>query len=594
MFKNLNPKWDLDSYFPGGSDSPELAAYLETLEKDIRALSAHVQSLPGDPAQVSFWTNLLDRIQDVSVRMRHAGSFIGCLAAQNDQDRKAIIIGGRSRQLGAALASVLTKLDEFILKVPDADWSRLMEAPELSPIAFNLNERRQRAKDKLPAEQEMLINSLSVDGYHAWGNVYNTAVSKVRIPFERDGKSVVLSAGQASNLMADPDRSVRADLFAKWEKAWTEVEDFCATALNHLAGYRLSVYRARGWEDVLREPLEMNRMSRETLEVMWDTIDRNKERVVAYLQRKKKLLGVHKLSWHDVSAPVGGTGRKVSYDEAANFIVEQVAPFSPRMAELVTRAFKERWVEAEDRPHKRPGAFCSSSPVMKQSRVFMTFSGTVNNVATLAHELGHAYHQSVMNDLPPLAQQYAMNVAETASTFSEMVVADAALRSAKTTEEKVSLMEDKLARSVALLMNIHCRFLFETRFYEERKKGMVSADRLSQLMLEAQKEAFCDTLDEYHPRFWASKLHFYNTGVPFYNFPYTFGYLFSAGVYALAMEEGAAFEEKYVALLRDTGRMLVEDLASKHLGVDLKQPEFWQKAIDVAIADLDEFLELTK
>lgn len=278
---------------------------------------------------------------------------------------------------------------------------------------------------------------------------------------------------------------------------------------------------------------------------------------------------------------------------AAEFIVEQFGRFNPEMASFAEMNFKERWIESEDRPGKRAGGFCTSFPVKKQSRIFVTFSGTMGNLATLAHELGHAYHQQLMNELPPMAQQYAMNVAETASTFAEMITFDADLKNAANEDEKLSLIEDKLQRSVGLLMNIQARFIFETRFYAERSRGMLSVKRLNELMVEAQKEAFAGALDEYHPHFWASKLHFYNTGVPFYNFPYTFGYLFSAGVYAKALADGPAFRDKYAALLQDTGRMRVEDLAMTHLGVDLTKPAFWQEAIDSVTADLDEFLRLT-
>ena len=188
-----------------------------------------------------------------------------------------------------------------------------------------------------------------------------------------------------------------------------------------------------------------------------------------------------------------------------------------------------------------------------------------------------------------LNRAYAMNVAETASTFAEMIVADAALKQAETKDEKLFLLEDKIQRSVAMFMNIHARFLFETRFYEERKQGVVPAEKLNELMEAAQKEAFCDSLGEYHPHFWASKLHFHITGVPFYNFPYTFGYLFSLGIYARALREKADFEEKYIALLCDTASMTVEDLAMKHLGADLTERSFWEDAVRLAVQDVQEF-----
>ena len=187
-----------------------------------------------------------------------------------------------------------------------------------------------------------------------------------------------------------------------------------------------------------------------------------------------------------------------------------------------------------------------------------------------------------------------MNVAETASTFAEMAVADAAVEKAATREEKIALLDGKVRSSVSFFMDIHARFLFETAFYERRRRGPVGVDELNRLMIEAQQKAYRNSLDNYHAHLWCSKLHFYLTRVSFYNFPYTFGYLFSTGIYALARETGTGFEERYINLLRDTGRMRVEDLAARHLGVDLTGPAFWQQAVDMAAAEAGEFLRLTE
>jgi oligoendopeptidase F len=326
---------------------------------------------------------------------------------------------------------------------------------------------------------------------------------------------------------------------------------------------------------------------------MWKVISENKQQLVKYLDRKAEIIGVDKLCWYDIEAPIGDSNSTVTYQEGAQFILQQFEQFGPVLTDFTKMAFEQKWIEAEDRPGKAPGGFCTGFPESNQSRIFMTYSGTPSNISTLAHELGHAFHSYVMKDVHPLNCDYAMNVAETASTFAEMIVADAAVKQAKDKTERLALLEDKLQRSVALLMNIHARFLFETAFYEERKRGVVSAERLSELMVAAQKEAYCDSLNEYHPHFWASKLHFYITDVPFYNFPYTFGYLFSLGIYAKSLEEGKSFENQYIELLKDTGSMSVEDLAAKHLSVDLTKKEFWEKAVSIAVNDVDEFLQLT-
>ena len=591
MFDGLKQTWDLETIFPGGSASPEFSAYLDSLEADLAKLAEGLTT--AGPADAAGWRAELDQLQGLMQRLRHAGAFIACLSAQDVNDKLARQLGGRLRMFHAGFASILTQLDSVIKAEPDDRWEELIGAPELQELSFVLAERRRRAQAMMAPTQETLVNDLSVDGYHGWADLYDLTTGRMSIPLEVEGETVKGSPGQAANRMSDADPAVRRHVMERWEEAWAESADYCALALNHLAGYRLNLYRNRGWESVLREPLENNRMAAGTLDAMWRAIDARKKPLQTYIDRKKRLLRLDHFGWQDVDAPVGRSERKLTYDQAASFIVEQFGRFSPRLAELATRAFEQSWIESEDRPGKRMGGFCTSLPGSRQSRIFFTFSGTMGNLATLAHELGHAYHQHLMNDLPPLNQQYAMNVAETASTFAELIVADAAVDQAADDQEKLVLIEDKLRRAVALLMNIQCRFLFETRFYDERRRGIVGANRLNELMVEAQKEAFADALDAYHPHFWASKLHFYNTWVPFYNFPYTFGYLFSAGVYGRAKEVGPAFEASYTDLLRDTGRMKVEDLAAKHLGVDLTAEEFWGAAVDNVLGDLPQFLRLT-
>ncbi|MEC1376757.1 M3 family oligoendopeptidase [Heyndrickxia oleronia] len=588
--------WDLDVFFKDGSNSEEFRNFLEKIKEEIISFNNEVDN--WDSIQVlheeAKFLELLKKLQTNSQMLTQAGAFVSCLQAQNTLDEKASELKGNVAELRAQLNTILTNFDDKLRRIEENQWKQLLQNPEIKELAFVLNERRELAKEKLPKEQEALVNSLSVDGYHGWGDMYDTLVSQVKIPFEENGEIVELSVGQAHNKFSNPDRNVRATVFKNWEKAWDEKADMFATTLNHLAGFRLSLYKERGWDEVLKEPLSYNRMQKETLESMWQVISDYKKPLTDYLKRKAELLGIEKLSWYDLDAPIGKVNTQFSYQEGAEFIIQHFGKFGDQLASFTKKAFEDSWIEAEDRAGKRPGGFCTSFPVSGQSRIFMTYSGTPSNVSTLAHELGHAFHSYALKNVHPLKRGYAMNVAETASTFAEMIVADASVKNAKSDEERLPLLEDKVQRSVALLMNIHSRFLFETRFYEERKKGIVSKKRLNELMLEAQKEAYGDGLEEYHPLFWASKLHFFITGVPFYNFPYTFGYLFSLGIYAQAQKEGKGYEEKYMALLQDTGSMKVEDLAMKHLNVDLTKRDFWEEGVKLCVKDVEEFLEATK
>lgn len=595
MSKTLRQTWDLETIFSGGSSSETFAVYLKQLEQDIASLNTQVADakVPATVEDTYVYDGMIDQLQDIIARLSEGSAFVSCLGAENQDDKKAVQLTGRIASLHAQLASVKTRFDSLLQQTDDEVWAGWMKRPEIVPISFVMNESRQEAKEKMAPELESLALDLAVDGYHGWGDFYDTIVSKVRVPYEENGETTYLSAGQAANKLQHPNREVRESMLKSWEKAWSEAADYCADTLNHLGGFRLKLYERRGWDSVLKEPLAINRMSAETLDAMWDVITRAKPVLVKYLERKAKLLGVEELSWADVSAPIGESTGTITYDAAAESIVTQFRKFSPRMADFAQMAFDKHWIEAEDRPGKRPGGFCTSLPVSKETRIFMTYAGTASNVSTLAHELGHGYHQHVMDDMEILNQSYAMNVAETASTFAELIVADALIQEADE-KEKLALLEEKIQNTVAFFMNIHARFLFETRFYEKRKEGLLSASDLSELMEEAQREAFCDSLGSYHPTFWASKLHFYITGVPFYNFPYTFGFMFSTGIYAQAQKEGATFAEKYDNLLRDTGRMTVEELAEKHLDTDVTKPDFWQGAADLCIADIEQFLHMTE
>jgi len=591
----LSQTWDLESFFPGGSSSPDFRAHLDRVETETQALARAVESLgdPSGPAEIDRWCDVLTEFQAIYDKLVQGWAFAGCLTSQDVKDREAKLLNARVLQMGAAIEAITTQLDDRILRVSDDLWEKLLADPRIEPVAFPLRERRTRAKRLMAPAMELLATDLAVDGYHSWSAHYDTIVGRMTIPFEVNGKVEELSVGQAFNKFAEPDRAMRTTLHEKWEAAWEKEAELIAATLNHIGGFRLSLYRHRGWDSILSEPLEINRMTEATLNAMWEAASVGKTKLARYFQRKANLIGAETLNWYDLRAPLYTETPKVSYEDAAVFIEEQFRRFSPRMADFARDAFRNRWLEVEDRPGKAPGGYCTDFPLHGQSRIFMTYSGDADGVRTLAHELGHAYHTDVMKDLPSLSRNYAMNVAETASTFAEILINAAAIANAKTKQERLALLDSKISDSLGYLMNIHARFLFETRFYAERKKGHLSLERLNDLMVAAQKEAYADSLGAYHPHFWASKGHFYMSGVPFYNFPYTFGYLFSAGVYARAMEEGPRFEQRYVDLLRDTGRCTVEDLAARHLGVDLTKPAFWMSGVQLAIDGVDEFLRLT-
>lgn len=587
--------WDLEVFFPGGSASPQLKEHIANLNGLFVDLKTQVQQfeVPTSTAAATEMLGILENIKEAFMNVSQAGAMLSCLTAQNTEDRDALLLQGQLSATAAEFSPILESFNQKLGKMEQATFDALVNETELNEFQFILTEWREKSKESLSEEEEALISALGVDGYSSWGQLYSMLIGDIKVEVEVDGEKKRLSVGQANNLSSHKDRTVRKAAFEALEKVFTEREEFFAKTLNHIAGFRLAVYKKRGWESPTKEPLQICRMQQETLDAMWGAITARKATFATYLTKKAQMLGTEKLDWFDFDAPVTDSTATLDYQQGAEFILKHFARFGKEMESFARQAFEEGWIEAEDRDNKRPGGFCTGFPLSDQSRIFTTYSGSMSNVATLAHELGHAFHTYALRPVHPLNRRYAMNVAETASTFAEMIVADAAVQEASNEQEKIALLEDKVQRSVAFFMNIHARYLFETRFYEERKNGVVATKRLNELMEQAQMEAHGGGLGETHPHFWASKMHFYITGVPFYNFPYTFGYLFSLSIYAKAKEEGAGFEEKYMALLRDTAVMSVEDLALKHLGEDITKQDFWLKGIALCEADVEEFLALT-
>ena len=578
------PTWDLDVLFPGGSGSDALAHWL-------RQLRGEIQRLVPDPDGI-IDAALIERWQRCSARLDEAGSFAECLAAQDTADTGAQQLLAVIDELSAALKAAEVDLDQALLRLGERQLAALAAEPPLQAVGFALAERRDLAAAKLPVEQERLIERLASDGYHAWNRLYDQMAGALRADMGAGGRS--LSMGQLVHRLEDKRATVRREAQQLLESSWEAVQESAAMALNHQAGFRLSTYRARGWTSVLDEPLRGSRLQRQTLDAMWDAVARGAERLPAYLRRKAALLGSDGVYWHDQFAPVGEFGRELSFADAQQYIVEHFRGFSADLADFATHAFAQRWIEAEDRSGKAAGGFCTDFPVSQQTRIFMTFGGTFGGVTTLAHELGHAYHSWLLRDQPHFCTRYPMTLAETASTFCEALITDAAVERATDDAERLALLGSVADEAVIMMMNLRCRFLFELDFYERRAAGPLQPAELSEMMVAAQQRAFCGALaeDGTHPRFWASKQHFYFTDAPFYNFPYVFGYLFSSGIYARSREEGPAFADRYAALLRDTGAMPCEQVAERHLGVDLGSTEFWNAAVDGVLSVLPRVMQL--
>jgi len=596
MEQTSYPKvWDLDKIFEGAGKSNQFLNHINRLDALVHDLETRVKTFttPLETNEVTKVVHLVENIGDIRLNLSQANSFITCLLAENPKDRDAANWRGKASQIESRFEKELSKVKKILANTKQNLWESLLETKELQDYKFILNEWRENTDKHVSEEELNLISDLKNDGYHAWGHFYNALVSSINVNVQVDGEEKNLSVGQAINLRSHPEEEVRKESHHVLESIWKEKEELFAKILNHIAGFRLKVHNRYGLQSVIEEPLKDNRMKEETMNAMWSVINKYKQPFSNYLNRKAEMMGDSSMKAYNFWAPVKKSDQEIKYDEAATFITEHFSEFGNELEGFVRQAFDEGWIEAEDRPNKSAIPFCAGFPITGESRVFMTFSGTFLNVLTLVHELGHAFHNHAMKSVNGLNKRYPLSIAETASTFSEMIIFDASMKKANTKEEKIFILDEKLKRSVMNFMNIHSRFLFEQRFYEERKEGIVSSERLNQLMMEAINEAYVGSLEQPSVYSWAWTPHYYITQAPFYNFPYTFGCLFALGIYAKAKENGQEFEKDYLNLLRDSGSMTVEDLVMKHLGEDITSEEFWEKGMELCVKDAEEFIKLT-
>ncbi|HEX6508178.1 MAG TPA: M3 family oligoendopeptidase, partial [Chloroflexota bacterium] len=390
------------------------------------------------------------------------------------------------------------------------------------------------------------------------------------------------------NLAYEPDRDRRRQAYEAEIEAWKRVAVPLAAAINSIKGESNVTSSRRGWSSVLDATLFQNNIDRETLDAMLEAARASFPVWRRYLRAKARALGEETLPWYDLFAPVGADETSWDFDAARAFLVKQFSTYSPRLSDFVDRAFRESWIDAEPRPGKRGGAFCMPLRA-DESRVLSNYMPTYDGVSTLAHELGHAYHNFNLAGRTPLQRGTPMVLAETASIFCETIIRHAALERAGR-QEQIAILESSIQGSCQVVVDISSRFLFERAVLERRARRELSVAELNQLMLEAQRETYGDGLDDdvLHPYMWAVKGHYYSTSRPFYNYPYMFGLLFGLGLYSRYRSDPEGFKAGYDSLLSSTGLADVATLAER-FGIDVRKPEFWHSSLDIARQDIDRF-----
>ena len=583
----MNEVWNLDPIYNTFED-PSFSRDLEELKAKVASYSDFAAGL-GDVAPIDGLRLGIGFEESVAELAGRLGLYASLRQSANTRDDEAGSRMGQIMGIISAVAGPEAAFKDWASKLPN-----LMELvrgdEDLKDYEFLFSNMADSASYLLPGRGEEIAAKLRLSGGSAWSDLQQYLTSTVPVNYrgETTNRSTI------RNMAYDPDPAVRKDAYEAELACYDRIRDSVAFALNSIKLETISDCQLRGYESPLARTLKRSDMKRETLDAMLGAMDEYLPKFWQYLKAKAKALGHENgLPWYDLFAPMGKSSTKFTAEEARDYLVSHFAGFDAELADMVARAFDEAWIDFYPRDGKAGGAFCAGVECLGQSRILTNFSGMFGDVVTLAHELGHAFHNQCIADHRPLNKDYSMPVAETASTFNECIINAAAIAGAKDDDERLALIESQLQDTTQIICDIYSRYRFETMVFANREQQFMHADKLCQFMTEAQKQSYGDGLDHnaLHPYMWVCKGHYY--GPTFYNFPYAFGGLFARGLYACYEAEGASFVPKYKALLHMTPVATAEDVA-KVADIDLTDKNFWRGALQTVADQIDIFCRIVE
>ena len=583
----MNSTWDLTILYNGfddaafASDKAELAKSIES----FTSLASEAENMDSAELMVKYLKQS-ERILELATKMI---VYSNLRYSANTKDAEASSNMGMLMGMLSAIAAPTARLSKIIDACENLEQI-IDETPALHEFKYSLMNIKRDSKYLLADGEEAVFAKMNISGAGAWNELHSALTSGVKVNY--DGKEINLST--ARNLAYDKDAKVRRAAYEAELACYDGIKDAIAFSLNSIKLQVLTECEMRGYESPLAKTLHTSRMKKETLDALLSAMEEYMPAFRKYLKAKAKALG-HEggLPWYDLFAPMGKNDKTYTVEDAREYLLRIFAGFDTELHDMVKCAFDNSWIDFYPRDGKVGGAFDCAVPSAKVSRVLTNFDGAFSDIVTLAHELGHSFHDRQVFAHSVLNQEYSMPVAETASTFNEVLVMSEAISAAEDKEEKIALIENQLMDACQIICDIYSRYTFEASVFANRPTEFLSADRMCELMLEAQKKAYGDGLDEsfMHPYMWLCKGHYYSGGLSFYNFPYAFGGLFARGLYAKYKKEGNPFVDTYKKMLRATSVSDIEDCALI-AGVDLTDRAFWCEGLKTIAEQIDEFCEL--
>ena len=583
----MNKTWNLDPIYKG-FDDPAFDADMQALKGKVEEIVAFAAQLPALGAPEGLTRGIALQEQFIDLVSKLAG-YASLRQSANTRDPEAGSKMGQVMQLYSGVAAPLAAWNDWVSKLPNLQ-ELVVNDENLQDYAFLFKNLAESSQYLLPGRGEEIMAKMGLSGGSAWSDLQQYLTSTV--PVSYNGGTTNLSS--IRNLAYDGDGAVRKAAYEAELQCYERIRDSVAFALNSIKLETISDCQLRGYASPLERTLKHSNMEQATLDAMLGAMDEYLPKFWQYLKAKAKAMGHEKgLPWYDLFAPMGTSSTKFTAEDSREYLVNLFAEFDSELAQMVAEAFDNAWIDFYPRDGKAGGAFCAGVECLGESRILTNFDGMFGDVVTLAHELGHAFHNLCIKNHRPLNHDYSMPLAETASTFNECVVMASAIGKAADKAEKIALIESQLQDATQIICDIYSRFRFEKMVFENREQMFMDADQLCQFMLEAQKQSYGDGLDHncLHPYMWVCKGHYY--GPTFYNFPYAFGGLFARGLYAQYEKEGAAFVPKYKKLLYTTPIATAENVA-KVADIDLTDKNFWRDALQTIADQIDLFCQLVE
>lgn len=602
--KEKLPHWNLDNVYQG-LDSQELKqsfdqiiALLDEIEDYIASNEIEGTSTRDrkpDSTNISeMTTELINRLNEIFRKVFTVHNYLRSFTTTDSYNSQATRLFSqiqaqvvRTTQAKTIVSRWLGSLENELPKILDTNKTA-------SDHSLFLKESVDQSNYLMNPGEEALAGNLSLSGIRAWGKLQETITSQLSIDINLDGKIQSIPLPALQNIRRyNPDPELREIAFQAEIKALEIVREPLAACMNGVKGFDNVLNHRRGWENAVHPSLIQARIDKEILEAMMSSIQASFPTFRRYLKKKARRLGKKSLPWWDLFAPVGKFNRKYRWNEAREFIIQNFDAYSPELAEFAQHAFDNYWIDAEPRRGKVGGAFCMRIAEVEESRILCNFDGSLDQVSTIAHELGHGYHIECQKGKNYLQYVTPMTLAETASIFCEAIIMNAALKSAVSPEEELAILETILIGDTQVIVDISSRYLFEKEVFERRKEADLSPDDLCEIMTQSQIATYGDALDRehLHPYMWAWKPHYYRHDISFYNYPYAFGLLFSTGLYALYQQQGDSFIPQFRDLLASTGLDTPDNLAAR-FGINIRSKNFWEDSLAVIHKRVERYREL--